>query len=288
MITVSGRTLIIPLSERQIGTTYDNQAEIRTFCLSRSVPGGIDLSHLEFRIDVMLAGNTYDTCKPDKEVYDDKIILVWQIPESSVSAAGTVWVSLRGIDSSGSLKWASNKAAFYVEGSVDTPANYNGLSELEQFEIKADYAIAHSEQTLEDVKQLVAQTVTELEEKNSEILQTAETAVQNADTARLEAENTLAEASKYAADLKDYASESEAWAHGHENYPDNDTDNSKYWSGRAKDYRDKAKNEADRASAYADYVEPDFLILDNRLYVNGDSTVNFALDNNRLYFKLPA
>lgn len=48
-----------------------------------------------------------------------------------------------------------------------------------------------------------------------------------------------------------------------------------------------AQNEADRAAMYADFVTPDFIIQDNRLYINDNSTVNFEIYENKLYFKLP-
>ena len=36
MITVKGRDLIIPVNERQIGTTYDNNAETRRIRMERA------------------------------------------------------------------------------------------------------------------------------------------------------------------------------------------------------------------------------------------------------------
>ena len=47
-----------------------------------------------------------------------------------------------------------------------------------------------------------------------------------------------------------------------------------------------AKNEADRASMYANFATPDFIIQDNRLYMNEKKTFDFAVSDNRLYIKL--
>ena len=38
---------------------------------------------------------------------------------------------------------------------------------------------------------------------------------------------------------------------------------------------------------YANFVTPDFVIKDNRIYLNNDSTVDFEIYENKLYFKLP-
>lgn len=49
-----------------------------------------------------------------------------------------------------------------------------------------------------------------------------------------------------------------------------------------------AKNEADRAEAYADFVQPHFIIQNNRLYIKDDAVGEFIVANNRLYMKLSA
>lgn len=86
----------------------------------------------------------------------------------------------------------------------------------------------------------------------------------------------------------DSAADAEAWAHGREDHPQNSDDNSKYWSGRSETAAEAAKKQADRAMAYADYVAPDFLMDNNRVYVNEKATVTFAVFDNKMYFKLPA
>ena len=47
-----------------------------------------------------------------------------------------------------------------------------------------------------------------------------------------------------------------------------------------------AKAQADRAQAYADFVEPHFVIENNRLYIKDDAVGEFITANNRLYIKL--
>ena len=49
-----------------------------------------------------------------------------------------------------------------------------------------------------------------------------------------------------------------------------------------------AKAQADRAQVYADFIEPHFVIQNNRLYIKDDAVGEFIVANNRLYMKLSA
>lgn len=49
-----------------------------------------------------------------------------------------------------------------------------------------------------------------------------------------------------------------------------------------------AKAEADRAQLYADFIEPHFIIQNNRLYIKDDAVGEFLVANNRLYIKFVA
>lgn len=89
-------------------------------------------------------------------------------------------------------------------------------------------------------------------------------------------------------DSLQYSKDSKRWAVGDKNYLGSEIDNSKYYSEQSKLQYEKAKNEADRASQFANFVTPDFILMNNRLYINNDSTVEFLISDNRLYFKLPA
>ena len=302
MIHVAGRSLVIPLPERLIGTTYDHQSETRTFCLGRYQPGGIDLSHLEFRIDLRYAGEIYDTCILEKEVSEERILLSWLIAETSIKQEGTVWASLRGMDHAGTIRWGSSVGAFYIDGNVDAPSHAENLTELEQMEILVRRALEKADQTSKEYQELVEKTIQEIEEKNNEVRQEArenlelskaanekaESAVDKADQAIKVAGQAVEEAERTLEQAGDRVAEAEAWAHGRPDYPAMNTENSQYWSNRAKDYMEKAQNEADRAQAYADFVEPDFRILHNRIYMKRDSTVEFLVRDNRMYFRLPA
>ena len=135
MITVKGRALIIPTDERQIGTTYDNNAEVRRFRIDRVTPGGIDLTNLTYKLDLEYAGQIKDTSLLGKEITEDSIILEWTVPAACVAAPGTVWIAIRGFDDYGTVKWATNKGTVYVFDTVNTPGTYTGnLTEMEQLE----------------------------------------------------------------------------------------------------------------------------------------------------------
>ena len=135
MITVKGRELIIPRSEQQIGTPYDNNAEVRHIRIDRVTSGGIDIANLNYRLDLEYANHVLDTCLLDVEVQDEYILLTWTIPDTCLAQKGTVWIAVRGYDENGSIKWATNRGAVYVGHTIfDGPAYTGKLSELEQLE----------------------------------------------------------------------------------------------------------------------------------------------------------
>lgn len=139
MITVKGRELVIPESERMIGTTYDNNSENRQFKIDRVTTGGVDLSGLSFRLDLEYQGEQVDTSLLTVETGDKSLILTWLIAESCVQKEGTVWAAIRAYDENGTVKWATLKGAFYVGSTIDTPGSYTGkLTELEQLEARID------------------------------------------------------------------------------------------------------------------------------------------------------
>lgn len=219
MITVKGRTLIIPASERQIGTDYDNNSEVRTFCMNRVTPGGIDISHLLFHLDLEYAGEQKDSCDLQKQVGEDIIILAWKIPDSCVGNPGTVWVNLRGTDDYGTVKWASNKGPFYVMSTINTPGTYGGaLTELEQLEIFAEKAKAAEEAREE--------SETKRNQNFAELKDTLETSLERAMSA-------------------------ESWAVGGTGTREGeDTDNSKYYKEQARVSAKAAEEAAVQAAAY--------------------------------------
>lgn len=85
----------------------------------------------------------------------------------------------------------------------------------------------------------------------------------------------------------DFSKLSESHNHGGTGVrPGEATDNSKYWSEQSRDEYERAKNEANRAESAANFISPKFKIVHNRLYLSTDSTVDFKVANNRLYFKI--
>lgn len=233
MITVRNRTLIVPKGEQVIGTDYDSNSEVRQFRVEKA-PGGIDISHLVFRLDLMYQGETYDTCKLEKEEHDDYMILTWTVAAGNVSHPGTVWISLRAIDEAGSVKWGSNKAAVYVQASVNTPGNVSGLAELEEYEKKVEESL----------------------QKSAEALSAANEATIRAEEAVRTAEKAATEASGSAENAENFADFAEAWAHGKDGYQEQEENNSKYWSDLAKGNAETATKQAEIAKNYAESVAP--------------------------------
>lgn len=233
MITVRNRTLIVPEGERVIGTDYDNNSEVRQFRVEKA-PGGIDISHLVFRLDLMYQGETYDTCKLEKEEHGDYMILTWTVAAGNVSHPGTVWISLRAIDEAGSVKWGSNKAAVYVQASVNTPGNVSGMAELEEYEKKIEESL----------------------QKSAEALSAANEATIRAEEAVGTAEKAATEASGSAENAENFADFAEAWAHGKDGYQEQEENNSKYWSDLAKGNAETATKQAEIAKNYAESVAP--------------------------------
>ena len=139
MITVRGRELVIPVAERQIGTQFDNNSETRQFKINRLTVGGIDISNLDFRIDLRYGKETKDTDILEKEITDEHVILTWTVSAASVQQIGTVWIALRGSDDFGTIKWATNQGFLYVGKTINTPDGaQTALSELEKLEKRID------------------------------------------------------------------------------------------------------------------------------------------------------
>ena len=143
MIIVRGRELIIPESERQIGTQYDSNSEVRQIKVSRLTAGGVDISHLDFRLDLRYGNEKKDTALLDKEITDDEVILTWTVGPNSVKGVGTVWIAVRGSDDFGTVKWATNQGYLYVGKTIDTPSGEGvDLTEMEALEKRLDQKTA--------------------------------------------------------------------------------------------------------------------------------------------------
>ena len=134
MIIVRNRELLIPKNEMHIGTTFDDNSEVRVFKIQKA-PGGVDISNLTYHLDLEYSSGDKDTCAVTKEIADDYFLITWHITEGQLQVPGTVFLNLRATDSEGDVKWASYRGAFYVEDTINTPGTYTGgLSELEQLE----------------------------------------------------------------------------------------------------------------------------------------------------------
>lgn len=143
MIIVRGRELIIPESERQIGTQYDSNSEVRQIKVSRLTAGGVDISHLDFRLDLRYGNEKKDTALLDKEISDEDIILTWTVGPNSVKEVGTVWIAVRGSDDFGKVKWATNQGYLYVGKTIDTSSGEGvDLTEMEELEKRLDQKTA--------------------------------------------------------------------------------------------------------------------------------------------------
>ena len=135
MITVVGRKLVIPEKDSQIGTTYDNNSEVRHIRLNRITAGGVDLNNLRYRLDLEYEDAILDTCLLDAETQEAYILLTWRIPAACVSHKGTVWIAVRAYDENGTIKWATNPGAVYVGHTIFDGEAYKGhLAEFEQLE----------------------------------------------------------------------------------------------------------------------------------------------------------
>uniref|UniRef100_UPI0026752FA0 hypothetical protein n=1 Tax=Enterocloster clostridioformis TaxID=1531 RepID=UPI0026752FA0 len=135
MITVVGRKLVIPEKDSQIGTTYDNNSEVRHIRLNRITAGGVDLANLRFKLDLEYEDAILDTCLLDAEVQEAYILLTWNIPAACVSHKGTVWIAVRAYDENGTIKWATNPGAVYAGHTIFDGEAYKGhLAEFEQLE----------------------------------------------------------------------------------------------------------------------------------------------------------
>jgi len=140
MIIVKNRELLIPETERYIGTTYDHLSENRQFKLPRVAQNGVDLSALTFRLDLKYANDTYDTVILSKEIEGEYIVLTWEILSAVQQVPGTLYIAIRAADGEAAVRWASFGAVMYVERHLNTPGNYGGdLTEIEQMELDHQY-----------------------------------------------------------------------------------------------------------------------------------------------------
>lgn len=242
MITVRGRTLIIPANEQIIGTDLDDRSEVRRFRLNR-IPGGIEISHLKFYLDLLYQDEIYDTCRLEKEVLEDHITLTWNIQKSNLVHPGTVWIALRARNETEEVVWGTARAACYVYDTINTPEQV-GMSELTRYQELLDNALESFDEKISEidtVKGNVEQLVGNADKIVQRVEKAEEETVKCAEAVRKQLENA-----------EDSAGLAEAWAHGKDGYTEQENDNSRYWSESAKQSAEYAREQAVLAGQYAD------------------------------------
>lgn len=199
MIEVIRREMIIPREEFNIGTNYDANSEVRHFRIKRT-PGGIDISQLTFNLDMEYANGKADSVSLVKDVTEKWINLTLTIFNSMLQVPGSVQIQLRALDTDGAVKWTSYKGAFYVEDSIDTPANYKEqlteienikTSENERVEAEKARVAAESARVAAENARVAAE---EARESTKATREQAEKARNDAEAARKEAEKARVQA----------------------------------------------------------------------------------------------
>lgn len=155
MIVVKNRELIIPKEDYRIGTDYDTHSDTRIFQLTRVTTGGVDISNLDFKLDLKYANGEKDTLALTKEVLEQVFHLTWTITNNQVRIPGTVIAQLRALNVDGNVKWTSYIGVFFVEASVFGSGFYSGkLSEIEQFEsaLQSEQARVQNERDRQDTE----------------------------------------------------------------------------------------------------------------------------------------
>lgn len=254
MIIVANRELLIPREEFNIGTNYDNNSEIRLFKIDRITASGVDISNLQYSLDIVYANKGIDMVSLDKETTCDSIFLTWTIENSMLQVPGTVLVQIRAFDVSGAVKWSSYVGAFFAEDAINVPGKYTGdLSELEKIEISEAARV----QAENERKQ--AEEARQTAEQNR---QSAEAERVNAENGRVNAESqrVLAEQKREAA-FEQKSSDSEAYAigtRGGEPVQEGDPaykNNSKYYSELAGSSASSAAQSEENASQSEESAE---------------------------------
>lgn len=154
------------------------------------------------------------------------------------------------------------------------------ISALEKMQTSINDTIVNVNQAADDVQAAASDA--------AQVARDAASAVESANNSVNHANDILADAEKQVEYSANNANLAKSWAVGETSErPGEDTNNSKYFCNQSEKEYLRAKGEADRAEAYANFVEPKFLIENNRVYIKADSTVQFFLSGNQLYFKLP-
>lgn len=171
MIRVIGKQMIFPNEEKRF-VLGDIGTGSRVFVIDRYEVDRTDLSDLTFRLDFRYKDGRNNSGLLVKSVKEDRIELTWDIIGSNFLHNGTTFISIRGYNEDGALRWNTAQAAIWVDESIDTAGGFTGdLSELEQLE-----------KSISDVLD------------TEEARRAAEAARAEAENARVDAENARVEA----------------------------------------------------------------------------------------------
>lgn len=115
MIIIQGRKLIIPKVETVVGWQGDNLVETRVFELNKNY-NSIDLSLFDFKLDIQV-GATKNIIDLEKEVSENKIILIWTVLEAHTTNDGLAQIQVRGFNGTAE-KWHSNIEYITIKKSI--------------------------------------------------------------------------------------------------------------------------------------------------------------------------
>lgn len=125
LIKIKNRTMIIPKEERIIGVSGDQKTDTRQFQIPRDNYNNIDLSAMNFSINLKLENETIHTIVPlTKAVTEESIVLTWLIKAHHCRAPGTWFGQIEAYNTDSTVVWHSFEAPFYVEEKVDMAAVY--------------------------------------------------------------------------------------------------------------------------------------------------------------------
>lgn len=314
MIVVRNRELLIPREEFNLGTNFDLDTETREFRINKVTQGGIDISNLNFRLDLKYANGDTDTAyldkvypdtdepideteteentkriliippfptrKPPKQKDNDYITLVLTVTKNMLQVPGTVLIQLRGYTADGLMKWTSYQGAFYVESAINTPTTYTGdLTELEQLEIKIDKVLDTEAERVkaEESREAAEEVREEQEAKRAETFTEAEAKREQTFT------DAIDDFNRDRQELKDYANTSKSYAVGStgtrsgENY-----DNAKYYCEQSKISADDSLNSLTECQKLVKAITPVFTIDfdDGELHYNDDCSYSFTVNTS--------
>lgn len=165
MILIKGREMLISNREQYLGSTADNNSEVRIFKIDRL--RSVDIAHLMFKIDLEYSNGGKDSCSLEKEVTEESIFLQWTIPSEVLQVPGPIFGNIRATDEIGAVKWSSFCGVFYSEEAINTPGAWEGkLTELEKTEVlveeykkSAESAASEAEASKNEAKEAKETTV---------------------------------------------------------------------------------------------------------------------------------